>query len=105
MFNSHTIFGSKSISTLKIPFMKVWAFCCFDRPVSFHGDEIVQSQVNSHLQWVELWTNFIYPLSGGQEERGDSEINLLSAENDTEAISPLIMLYSSIYVSHSSTYR
>lgn len=75
MTQSVSFFVSKSISTLKAPYMKLGAFHSFDCPVSFHGDEVVQSQVDSQLRCVELWANLVRPPWGGQEERIDSEIN------------------------------
>lgn len=87
MINSHTVFGSKSISPLSVPYMKLGAFHRFDCLVSFHGDDVVQSQVDAQLRRVELWANLLHPPRGGQEVR-DSEINLLARENFAEAISP-----------------
>lgn len=63
MINSHKVFGSLYEAS-RLPSVLL----------HFRGDKVIQSQVVSQLRCVELCTE---PL-GGQEETGDSEINLLS---------------------------
>lgn len=91
MINSHTTFGSKSISPLRVPYMKLEAWSLLPFRLSCFFSQGWSSSEPSWLSSAMCWTLSKPCLS----TPGRSEINFLSV---AEAISPLLERYSFLCV-------